>query len=116
MSFYMSDNTSKAYLPGFFLDREECTRKTREIPTSLATTVDGKSYVPMDTPYPSNDGNCIGLVYEDVDVTSGNMPGSVVLKGDVIEDRLPVELNGAAKSALQALGFKFVTEPSVKRP
>ena len=116
MSFYMSDNTSKAYLPGFFLDREECTRKTREIPTSLATTVDGKSYVPMGTPYPSNDGNCIGLVYEDVDVTSGNMPGSVVLKGDVIEDRLPVELNGAAKSALQALGFKFVTEPSVKRP
>lgn len=116
MSFYMSDNTSKAYLPGFFLDREECTRKTREIPTSLATTVDGKSYVPMGTPYPSNDGNCIGLVYEDVDVTSGNMPGSVVLKGDVIEDRLPVELNGAAKSALQALGFKFVTEPSVVRP
>ena len=113
MSFYMSDNTSKAYLPGFFLDREECTRKTREIPTSLATTVDGKSYVPMGTPYPSNDGNCIGLVYEDVDVTTGNMPGSVVLKGDVIEDRLPVELNGAAKSALQALGFKFVTEPTV---
>ena len=117
MSFYMSNDSSKAYLPGFFLDREECTRKTREIPQSLATTeANGTKYVKMGTPFPSNDGNCIGFVYEDVDVTSGNMPGSVVLKGDVIEGRLPVELNGAAKSALQALGFKFVTEPSVVRP
>lgn len=117
MSFFRSDNTSKAYLPGFFLDREECTRKTREIPVSLATTAEnGTKYVKMGTPYPSNDGNCTGFVYEDVDVTSGNMPGSVVLKGDVIESRLPVELNGAAKTALIALGFKFVTEPTVTRP
>ena len=117
MSFYRSDNTSKVYLPGFFLDREECTRKTREIPTTLATTEpNGTKYVKCGTPYPSNDGNCVGLVYEDVDVTSGNMPGSVVLKGDVIESRLPVALNGAAKTALINAGFVFVTEPSVTRP
>ena len=116
MSFFISDNSSKTYLPGYFLDREECTRKTREIPQSLATTVNGKKYVKMGTPFPANNSNCIGIVYEDVDVTSGNMPGSVVLKGDVIESRLPVELDSNAKTALIALGFKFVTEPSVVRP
>ena len=116
MSFYMSDNSAKSYLPGYFLDREECTRKTREIPQSLATTVNGVKYVKMGTPFPANDGTCVGLVYEDVDVTSGNMPGSVVLKGDVIEDRLPVALESAAKTALINAGFKFVTEPAVVRP
>ena len=116
MSFYINDESSKAYLPGHFLSREECTRKTREIPQSLATTVNGAKYVKMGTPFPSNDGNCYGLVYEDVDVTSGNMPGSVVLKGNVYENRLPVALNGAAKTALQNLGFVFETEPTVTRP
>ena len=117
MSFILNDSNSKAYLPGYFLDREECTRKTKEIPTTLATTAaDGSKYVPMGTPFPANDATCIGIVYEDVDVTSGNMPGSVVLKGDVIEDRLPVELDSDAKSALIALGFTFVEETTVTRP
>ena len=117
MSFILSDTSSKAYLPGYFLDREECTRKTKEIPTSLATTAaDGSKYVPAGTPFPSNDSSAIGFVYEDVDVTSGNMPGSVVLKGDVIEDRLPVDLDSDAKTALIALGFKFVEDTSVTRP
>lgn len=117
MSFIRDAVKGKTYLPGYFLDREECTRKTREIPASLAVTADdGSKYVPMGTIFPSNDGNAVGIVYEDVDVAAGNMPGSVVVKGDVIESRLPVALNGAAKSALEALGFKFVTEPSVTRP
>ena len=79
-------------------------------------TEDGKKFVKMGPPYPSNDSSCTGIVYEDVDVTSGNMPGSVVTKGDVIEGRLPVVLSENAKTALIALGFKFVTEPTVTRP
>ena len=117
MSFIQDDKTSKPYLPGYFLDREECVRKTRTIPQSLATTAaNGTKYVKAGTPFPSNDGSCVGLLYEDVDVTTGAMPGSVVLAGSVIEGRLPVELAGAAKSALSALGFTFVTEASVTRP
>jgi hypothetical protein len=58
----------------------------------------------------------IGFVYEDVDVTTGNMPGSVVTKGVVYEDRLPAELTAAAKEALEAKGFTFVTVPTVTRP
>lgn len=117
MSFIQNNDASQVYAPGYFLAHEECVRETRQIAQSGATTTaEGGKYVKMGTPYPSNDGNAIGLVYEDVDVTTGDMPGSVVTKGVVIEDRLPVELAGAAKSALVALGFTFVNETSVTRP
>lgn len=172
MSFIQNDGTSKIYAPGYFLAHEECVRKTREFAQNSAlvqTTDGGGKYVPMGTAYPTNDGNAIGITYEDVDVTTGNMPGSVVTKGVVIEDRLAitgesydavtpetganpkeegwyersgsagsyvytltddttvqdgttyyarsdVRLASAAKTALQALGFKFVTEATVTRP
>ena len=117
MSFIQSDATATVHAAGYFLAHEECVRETRQVAQSGATTAtNGTKYVKMGTPYPSNDGNAIGFVYEDVDVTTGNMPASVVTKGVVIEDRLPVELNGAAKSALVALGFTFVDEPSLTRP
>lgn len=118
MSFITNNATQgQIYAPGWFLAHEECIRKTKEIPQSGATTAaNGGKYVKMGTPYPSNDANCIGLVFEDVDVSSGNMPGSVVLSGVVIESRLPVELNANAKSALEGLGFKFVSETTVERP
>ena len=118
MSFIKTPSIQgKVYAPGYFLAHEECVRRTKEISQSGATTAaDGSKYVKMGTPWPSNDGNAVGLVYEDVDVTNGNMPGSVVMGGRVYEGRLPVELNGSAKTALIALGFVFETEPSVTRP
>lgn len=94
MSFVNNDTTSaKVYAPGHFLAHEECTRETRQVAQNSALVVtgdDGSKHVPMGTAYPSNDGNAIGIVYEDVDVTSGDMPGSVVTKGEVYEDRLAV--------------------------
>ena len=91
MSFISETKKGVCYAPGFFLAHEECERKTREIPQSMATTTDeGAKYVPMGTIYPSNDSNATGIVYEDVDVTNGNMPGSVVVKGTVYEDRLAI--------------------------
>jgi len=172
MSFIHHDQNSKVYAPGYFLAHEECVRETREFAQNSAlvqTTTEGGKYVPMGTAYPTNDGNAIGIVYEDVDVTTGNMPGSVVTKGVVYEDRLAitsesydsvtpetgdnpaekgwyersgsagayvytlttdttvadgktyyaksdVRIAGAAKTALTALGFKFVNEPAVTRP
>ena len=89
MSFIQNQN-GVGYTPGYFLGHEECVRKTQEIPTSMATTAaDGSKYVPMGTIYPSADAYATGIVYEDVDVSTGNMPGSVVEKGVVIEGRLP---------------------------
>lgn len=91
MSFISEKHNGQVYAPGWFLAHEECERKTKEISQTGATTAaDGTKYVKMGTVYPSNDANAIGIVYEDVDVTNGNMPGSVVLKGVVYEDRLPI--------------------------
>lgn len=118
MSFIGAVEQGKVYAPGWFLAHEECVRETREIAQSGATTAaNGGKYVKMGTIYPSNDANAVGLVYEDVDVTTGNMPGSVVTGGVVYEDRLPVALETAAKNALIAKGFTFISSsPSVTRP
>lgn len=118
MSFINTGRSATVYAPGYFLAHEECVRETREIPVSMATTAsDGSKYVKMGTVFPSNDGNAIGIVYEDVDVTTGAMPGSVVTKGVVYKDRLPVALESSAASALAGLGFTLITTaPAVERP
>lgn len=118
MSFIGNVEQGKTYAPGWFLAHEECERKTRQATQAMATTrADGAKFVPMGTPFPANDATCVGLVYEDVDVTSGAMPASVVLKGVVYENRLPVTLASAAKTALTGKGFTFIaTAPAVTRP
>ena len=119
MSFNKTPTTGKAYAPGYFLakDDESCVRETRTILASGGTEAGGGKYVPMGTIYPANDGTAEGILYEDVDVTTGDMPGSVVTKGIVYEDKLPVPLDTYAKTALSGKGFKFIaTSPGVARP
>lgn len=118
MSFIADGIAGKVYAPGYFLAHEECERKTRQVTQAMATTrEDGAKYVKMGTVFPSNDANAEGIVYEDVDVTTGAMPASVVLQGVVYEDRLPVALASAARTALTGKGFTFVTAaPTVTRP
>ena len=123
MSFITDLDKGTLYQPGHFLAHEECERKTRDIPQDLAVTAaNGGKYVPMGTIYPTNDGDAEGIIYEDVDVTSGNMPGSVVLKGTVYTDLLPHEsgapvMTTVAKEALTAKGITFVDSyPAVTRP
>lgn len=117
MSF-IGKESGVVYAPGYFLAADElCERQTRQIKQSGAKTAEnGGKYVPMGTVYPANDATAEGIVYEDVDVTSGDMPGSVVTKGTVYEGRLPVALQTAAKTALSGKGFVFLTEPTVTRP
>lgn len=103
MSFIGDKKLGTTYAPGYFLayNDEDVVRETRQIAQNSAlvkTTEDGK-YVPMGTAYPTNDGNAIGILYEDVDVTVGDMPGSVVTgKAVVYEDRLAV--TGASYDAV----------------
>ena len=116
MSFISSKN-GQGFEAGYFLADENCVRETKEIPQSLATTVDGAKYVKAGTVFPSNDANAVGIVYEPVDVSEGAMPGSVVTKGDIYADRLAVELADTAASALRVNGFKIISEaPAVTRP
>lgn len=118
MSFIGKVQQGQCYAPGWFLaNNQDCSRETRQIGQSGATAgPDGSKYVRMGTVYPSNDANAEGIVYEDVDVTTGDMPGSVVTQGKIYEDRLAAELAEAAKTALEGKGFVFRTSPAVTRP
>lgn len=73
---------------------ENIARETREASASSAlvvTDANGGKHIPAGTAYPTNDGNAIGILYEDVDVTGGNMPCSVITGGAVVyEDRLAI--------------------------
>lgn len=94
MAFIGKGDKGTIYSPGYFLahNDENVVRETKQIAQSGAVTVEnGTKYVPMGSAYPSNDANAIGLTYEDVDVTVGDMPGSVVTGGaEVYEDRLAI--------------------------
>lgn len=121
MAFIGEEKKGTLYAPGYFLayNDEGVTRETKEIPQDGAVEVEnGTKYQKMGTPFPANDGTIEGLLYEDVDVTVGNMPGSVVTaNAEVYEDRLPVALDAAAKTALEAKGFRFIASaPAVVRP
>jgi hypothetical protein len=111
--------TGHTYAPGWFLaNNEDCTRETKTISaTGVVADADGGKHVAMGTIYPANGATAIGILYEDVDVTGGDMPRSVVTAGTVYLDRLPVAPAEAAKTALERLGFKFVTTaPTTTRP
>ena len=106
MSFIRRNNfQGKSYAPGWFLAHEECTRVTKQMAQEGATTTDeGGKIVQMGTIYPAADATAIGFVYEDVDVTSGDMPGSVVTKGEVYEDRLPEAVDTYSEATVPAGG------------
>lgn len=96
MSFIGDVSKGKTFNAGEFLanNDENIVRETREASASSALVVtdeNGTKHIPAGTAYPTNDGNAIGLLYEDVDVTVGNMPCSVITKDAVVyEDRLAV--------------------------
>lgn len=118
MSF-TKNTQGKAYAPGYFLaNNEDCTRVTFEAAANNAAvvTVGTSKHVPMGTVWPANGATAIGIVYEDVDVSEGNAPGSLVTSGVVYENRLPVTIAEAAKTALAGKGFVFLTEGAVTRP
>lgn len=119
MSFIGAIKKGHLIAPGWFLESEVgVVRKTRQLKQEGATdTEDGGKYVPMGTVWPANDATAEGIVYEDIDVTTGDMPGSVVLAGRVYEDRLPATISTGAKTALEGKGFTFIaTSPAVTRP
>ena len=91
MSFNQ-DTTGKSFIAGEFLADDECTRITIEAAAdnaAVVTNADGSKYIPAGTIYPANDATAQGIIYEHVDVSTGNMPASLVVAGKVYEDRLP---------------------------
>ena len=116
MSF-IQNTTGRGYAPGWFLAEADCARESVTVAANHAqvvTLADGTKIVPAGAVIPSNDGNAKGLLYEDVEVTTGNMPGSLVTRGKVYESRLPASVQSAAKAVLTGIGF--ATLPDVTRP
>ena len=92
MSF-TQNSTGRGYAPGWILAEEICSRETAQINANHAQVItleSGAKIVPMGAVIPSNDANAKGILYEDVEVTTGNMPGSIVTKGAIYEDRCAV--------------------------
>lgn len=76
--------------------------------TGVDADANGKKIVKAGTPYPSNDGDCVGYLLHDVDVTQGDAPGTVIYEGSI--DAAKVTANGitvaaAAKAATPRVTF-----------
>ncbi|MGF3112473.1 hypothetical protein [Facklamia sp. P9177] len=65
----------------------------------------GKGVIPAGTVFPANDGTAIGILYNDVDVSAGDQPCSVIVEGYILKDRLPVEPTAEAIAAMKEIKF-----------
>jgi hypothetical protein len=119
MSFISTPLTGKGWEAGYFLvDNEDCTRMTVTVAANHAQVVtrpDGTKYVPAGAIVPANGATAKGILYENVDVSTGAMPGSIVTRGAVYTDRLPAAPVAAATSALTGITF-VATSPAITRP
>ena len=117
MSF-TSSLTGTAFEAGWFLvDDEACLRETATISANhlQKVTRNNRTIVPAGAVIPANGASAVGILYEDIDVTDGDAPGSIVTRGVIYGNRLPAALDGSAASALT--GIKVIAnDPAVVRP
>lgn len=118
MSYFDGPSKGYGWAAGHFLVNDEtCLRQTMTIAATHAQAVtrdNGRKVVPAGAVIPSNDANAVGILFEDIDVTEGAKPGSVVTEGTIYGDRLPAALASAAATALT--GIKVLTSPTITRP
>lgn len=74
--------------------------------SGVTAGTDGRKIVKAGTILPLNDATAQGILYNDVDVTTGPQPGSLIVEGYILEARLPVAPATAAKTALKEIKFK----------
>lgn len=74
--------------------------------SGVSANADGRKIVPAGTVYPANDATALGILHDDIDVTNGPQPGSVIVEGWILEARLPVAPAAAAKTAMKEIKFK----------
>ena len=119
MSYFDGPNKGYGWAAGHFLVNDEtCVRKTMTIAANHAQVVtrdNGRKVVPAGAVIPANGATAKGILFEDIDVTEGAMPGSVVIEGTVYGDRLPAALASAAATALTKITV-INASPTVTRP
>lgn len=72
----------------------------------VTANAEGKKIVPAGSVYPKNDATAVGILLNDVDVTHGPQPGSVIVEGYIIESRLPVAPAALAKPEMKEIKFR----------
>lgn len=80
------------------------------VPQSMAYAADGngRKVVKGGTPFPSNDENCVGYLFDDVDVTLGDAPGTYIYEGDIDNAKLTkngVTIEATAKAKTPRVTF-----------
>ena len=75
------------------------------VPASMVAQADanGKKIVKAGTPFPSNDKDALCVIFEDVDVTLGDAPGTYVYEGILDPAKLTansITITDAAKAAM----------------
>lgn len=107
MAFIQNSNGDNR--PNFLESEKALVLDTFNISGSTGKKDGGYMIVPTGTVYPTDNENAIGIVFENVDVTGGDAPGSVLVKGRVLENNLAI--SAAAKNALIKKGIVFVSAP-----
>lgn len=117
MSFIETPTAGRAYAPGWFLAEADCARETVTVSAShaQAVTIGTTKIVPAGAVIPANGATAVGILYEDVEVTTGDMPGSIVTRGVIYGDRLPAALDSDAATALTGIKVK-TSVPAIVRP
>lgn len=83
---------------------------TAEDDNAQIVTENGRKIIKSGTVYPANGATAVGIVFQDVDVTNGDAPMSLMISGHVWESRLNTGdggLDDDAKAALAANGIFF---------
>lgn len=112
MAFIQNSNGNNR--PNFLESEKSLVLDTFNISGSTGKKDGGYMIVPTGTVYPTDNENAIGIVFENVDVTGGDAPGSVLVKGRVLENNLAI--SAAAKNALIKNGIVFVSSPGEETP
>lgn len=71
--------------------------------SGIVTQENSRFVVKAGTPYPANDATAIGLVFQDYDVTDGDVNMAILIHGFVLEEKLPVDLEEEAVTALKQI-------------
>ena len=83
------------------------------VPESMGVTqADGRKLVVGGTPFPADDATCLGLIFNTVDVTNGDAPGTYVYEGVIDPEKLTengVTVSDAAKKVIP--NVQFYEEP-----
>lgn len=68
--------------------------------SGIVVEENGRKIVKAGTVYPTNDAKATGIIFQDYDVTDGDVNAALMIHGFVREDRLPAAVTTEAQAVL----------------